>query len=134
MSLITFNDTTKNTNLTITLNLDELADISKISNSLQFSNKNAWSSVIVLFVNPLNNQSKKISFSVLAENETSSTSVFFSPFYTGNNVSISTITVVDKENGLIVLKRSDIPDVENYDLVLTTSGFEGDGGGITQGG
>jgi hypothetical protein len=110
----------------ITVNTDDLVLISKIASSGLFKDRDSWRSVSLEYINPINNQ-KQI------KNLSYSSTQLDIPFnissrFVQNSLLLNSLTIYDRGNGNIVLRRSDIPNVANYDFVIGNFGLTAIGG------
>lgn len=115
--LISLTQAEKGQPLTVTLDVLDLVAISKISNDSFFSNRDNWKSISIEYKNPLNEQKKIITFNYDGSNSLNET-IIFSTRYLGANASLQKIYISGFDNASIELKRSDIPSVSSYDILL----------------
>lgn len=102
-------------NVLQTYNLNT-TDLIALVNQNYFKDKENWKRVIVTYVSSPSNQISIISF-VPTSDEILSAQGFFAP-EARSIFQITNISIYDKQNGRFRLERSQIPGVENYNLIL----------------
>jgi hypothetical protein len=115
--LISLTQAEKGQPLTVTLDVTELAAISKISNDSFFSDRSNWKSISIEYKSPVSEQKKIITFNYDGS-DAFNQDIIFSTRYIGNTSNIQKIYISGFDNASIQLNRSDIPLVSNYDILL----------------
>jgi hypothetical protein len=114
--LISFSSNQKDQDIILTLNIQELESIPKVSNSNFYSDKNSWKSISIDYLSPTNNQKKIIPMDYNGESSSLEETIIFSSFFTSSSAIFSRIVIYDKGNGFLILSRSDIPNSNQLDL------------------
>jgi hypothetical protein len=107
----------KNTFQNYSLNV---ADLIALVTQTYFQDQLNWKKVILTYVSSVSNQISLISFTP-DELLTELTAPGFFAEEARSSFQVSNITIYDKQNGRFRLERSQIPNVENYDLLFASA-------------
>jgi hypothetical protein len=95
-------------------------DLIALVTQTYFQDQTNWKKIILTYVSSVSNQISLISFTA-DELLTTLTSPGFFAEEARSSFQVSNITIYDKQNGRFRLERSQIPNVENYDLLFASA-------------
>lgn len=117
--LLSLSGSNKGEELTLTLDVADLLQVSKVSNDNLYSDSDSWKTLSVEFLNPVNNQKTLVPFKTYEDEMSLSKAFTVSTYYVGLALQFNRIIVYDKGNGHIIVGRSDLPNPSLFDFNLT---------------
>jgi hypothetical protein len=108
----------KDVDITLTLDIQILEALSKVSNDTFYQDKVVWKHLSVEYINPTTNQTKQVPIDYNGETTTIDKVIKFSSYFVGSSALFNRIIVYDKGNGFLEISRSDVPSPENLDIAF----------------
>lgn len=117
--LLAISGSQKDQELTLTIDIDELLLLTKVSNSNFYSDTSSWKTLSVEFLSPDSNQVKPVPFALYEGQSSMDSTIKFSSFFIGANAVFSRILIHDKGNGYLSIGRDDLPNPSLFDFTLS---------------